>query len=240
MTLDVADHFAVPGSWAFTAQVADAFDDHVEASVPHYGVVQALVAEAADWLAPAGAVIADLGCATGTTAAAIAARHPDRGYTFELYDASADMLDQAAVKLAEQPGVAVHLHRGRLEAGLHHGHASLTVCLFTLQFLDPLDRASLLTRARGASRDEGAILVAEKLRLPDSRWHEIAGAVSHDYKHARGVADQAIRAKERALRGVLNPLTDHANRRLLDGAGWRSVEVLFRWHSWALYGALAS
>jgi tRNA (cmo5U34)-methyltransferase len=239
---DVAERFTVPGSWQFTPEVAGAFDEHVEASVPFYQPLQRLVAELTDWLAPAGAVIADLGCATGTTAELIAARHPDRAYSFHLYDASEAMLDAARKKLAAAEGLGaadVYTWPGRLEDGLQHGQASLTLALFTLQFLDPLDRAAVLQMARGCSRDEGALVVAEKLRLPDSRWHEIAGAVSHDWKSEHGITDAQIRAKERALRGVLLPLTDHANRRLLEAAGWTAVEVLFRWHSWAVYGALA-
>jgi tRNA (cmo5U34)-methyltransferase len=239
---DVAERFPVPGSWQFTPEVAGVFDEHVEASVPFYQPLQRLVAELADWLAPAGATIADLGCATGTTAQLLQQRHPERGYSFHLYDAAAAMLEEAAAKLAAAGAGAdrVKTHHGRLEDGLDHGHASLTLALFTLQFLDPLDRQAVLQMARGCSREEGALVVAEKLRLPDSRWHEIAGAVSHDWKAAHGIADQAIRAKERALRGVLLPATDQANRRLIEAAGWAAVEVLFRWHSWTLYGALAT
>jgi tRNA (cmo5U34)-methyltransferase len=236
---DIAERFGVPGSWQFTPDVAGVFDEHVEASVPFYGAVQELVAELADWLAPAGATIADLGCATGTTCQLLQQRHPERGYSFHLYDASAAMLAEAQAKLEPASG-QVKAHQGRLEDGLDHGHASLTLALFTLQFLDPLDRLAVLQMARGCSRPEGALVVAEKLRLPDSRWHEIAGAVSHDWKQARGITDGAIRAKERALRGVLLPATDQANRHAIGAAGWAAVEVLFRWHSWTVYGALAT
>lgn len=240
MPADVAERFQVPGSWEFTPEVAAVFDSHVEASVPHYPEIQRLVAEAADWLAPAGATVVDLGAATGTTADLIAARHPERGYQFHLYDRSEAMLNQAKAKLAGYPNADVHLHCGALEAGLEHGYATLTLALFTLQFLDPADRQALLQKARAASREQGALLAAEKLRLRDSRWQTIASAVSADWKAERGIGPDAIHAKERALRGVLVPQTDLENRRMLEGAGWHEVEVLFRWHSWAVYGAFAS
>jgi tRNA (cmo5U34)-methyltransferase len=239
---DVAERFAVPGSWQFSPEVAAVFDEHVEASVPFYQPIQELAAEVADWAAPAGATIADLGAATGTTCERIQRRHPDRGYTFHLYDAAEEMLDRARGKLVGAKVLPTQIlsYQQRLEAGLRHSFASLTLALFTLQFLDPTDRHAVLQMARGCARDEGALLVAEKLRLPDSRWHEIAAAVSHDWKAARGIGHEAIRAKERALRGVLVPLTDDQNRRMITAAGWAGVEVLFRWHSWAVYGAFAS
>ena len=236
---DIAERFAVPGSWQFTPEVVDAFDTHVEQSVPFYAEIQALAAEVCDWLAPAGSTIADLGCATGTTVERITRRHPERGYCLHLYDASDEMLDQAAKKLAGA-GAEVVCHLGRLEDGLDHQQASLTLALVTLQFLDPRDRIAVLDRARQCSRQGGALLVAEKLALVDARWHEIAGAVSHDRKSARGITDQAIRAKERALRGVLIPAADADYRAWLAATGWQSAETLFRWHSWVVYGAFAS
>jgi len=76
---DIAETFGV-GAWQFTPEVADVFDDHVRASVPHYDVIQDLVAECADWLVPAGGLVADLGAATGVTARRIAARSPPAGH----------------------------------------------------------------------------------------------------------------------------------------------------------------
>ena len=51
---------------------------------------------------------------------------------------------------------------------------------------------------------------------------------------------EAIRAKSRALRGVLRPMGAIQLEELIGQAGWHSVEVLFRWHNWALVGAFAS
>jgi tRNA (cmo5U34)-methyltransferase len=241
---DVAESFG-PGAWAFTPEVADVFPEHVRASVPMYDAMQAIVAEAADWLVPTGGHVADLGAATGITCAAIAARHPERRICFDLYDESEAMLKHAETTLRALPDLAGHrsvTHVGRVETGpYHHSPADLTLALFVLQFLpDPADRERTLRLAHEHAAPGGALIVAEKIRPHDSRWAEIAADVSHDWKAEHGVADAAIRAKARALRGVLVPSTGEQLAAIIRRAGWVAPEVLFRWHQWQLVGAFAS
>lgn len=238
---DVASQFAA-GSWAFTPEVAEVFDDHVRASVPFYDAIQSLVAETTDWLVPAGGLVADLGAATGTTVDTIIGRHPGRNIRADLYDDQPAMLAQATARLGA--GVAagrVRVHNRRVETGpLEHVDAALTLALFTLQFMPLPDRIDALTLARKASADTGALIVAEKVRPGDVRWAEIATDVSHDWKAGRGITADAIRDKARALRGVLVPHPVWTLHRAILTAGWYAPEVLFRWHQWVVIGAFAT
>ncbi|WP_106239707.1 hypothetical protein [Nonomuraea fuscirosea] len=242
---DVAERFDT-GGWQFTPEVVEVFDDHVRASVPHYDVIQDLVAETTDWLVPAGGLVADLGASTGASARRILERHPDRGVRFVLYDEQPAMLDQAAVelrKLASKVGGVYDamLSATRIQDGpLAHEDADLTLALFTLQFLPRKERVKALRLARQRSAESGALIVAEKIRAIDSRWAEIGQDVAHDYKAAHGISDSAIRAKAKALRGVLRPYPQQATADAMVAAGWHAPEVLFRWHSWAVIGAFAS
>jgi tRNA (cmo5U34)-methyltransferase len=238
--LDVAEQFGT-GAWQFTPEVAAVFPEHVRASVPFYDVIQALIAELSDWLVPAGGLVADLGAATGTTAALIAERHPARSIRFALYDESAAMLDRARIAAAQMTGNhRVETHLTRIQAPLKHDQADLTLALFTLQFLPRLDRLSVLRMARSCAAETGALIIADKTRPHDARWSEIANDVSHDWKAEHGISDTAIRAKARALRGVLVPYPLDDMLRMITVCGWRSPEVLFRWHSWVVIGAFAS
>ena len=243
-TGDVAERFG-PGGWQFTADVADVFGEHVRASVPHYDLMQAIVAEASDWLVPAGGHVADLGASTGVTCCAIAARHPERGISFDLYDESEAMLKHAEAAMRLVPDLGGHrcvTHIVRIETGpLTHVGADLTLALFVLQFLpSAADRIRALTLARERAARGGALIVAEKIRPLDVRWAEIAADVSHDWKAGHGVSDAAIRAKARALRGVLVPTTAAQLAAIIRSAGWAAPETLFRWHQWQLVGAYAT
>ena len=191
---------------------------------------------------PPAAYVADLGCSTGNTALAILDRHKDRLPSFACYDEAPAMLSRATAAINAMSGGRATGHITRLQDGeFRHDNADMTLLLFVLQFLPyPADRLKVLTAARARAAPGGALIVAEKLRLTDSRWAEIAADVSHDYKAAAGVTDTAIRAKARALRGVLCPYTADATFTLIREAGWASPEILFRWHQWAVIGAFAS
>lgn len=235
---DIAETFDT-GGWEFTPEVVTVFDDHVRASVPHYDVIQNLVIAASDWLLPDQGTVIDLGASTGTTVAAILNRHPARRISADLYDESPEMLQQARMKIGENPRVKYHPQR--IEAGeFNHVRADLTLALFTLQFLPYADRCRTLRNAYAKASKSGALLVAEKLRSTDSRWAEIGNDLSHDWKAENGISDAAIRAKARALRGVLRPYSQTALTAAITGAGWVDVEVIFRWHNWCLIGAFAS
>lgn len=234
MTADIAESFT-PGTWQFTPEVVNDFDNHVRQSVPHYDLIQGAVAELADWLVPVSGLVADLGVSTAETPRRIRDRHPGRGLRFVGYDTSPDMLQAAALKV---PGIVTH--QGDLRDGLTHTNADLTVSLFTLQFLPPEDRAHVLRLARAASKPDGALLIAEKVRVPDSRWFEIGTELSWDYKAKAGIPSDAIRAKAAALRGVLRPTTADWTLRVIAEAGWVGGVCLFRWYQWCLFGAFAS
>lgn len=237
--LDVAASFQT-GGWKFTRDVVQVFDGHVRASVPFYDDITAMVAELADWTVPAGGLVADLGCSTGNTSAAILARHPDRDIRVVLYDEAMAMVNEAQARLSEIAPGRVDYHIGRLQDGLAHAGADLTLLLFVLQFIPyPDQRAAVLAHAHAAAAPTGALVVAEKTRPRDARWAEIAADVSHDVKARAGISGEQIRAKAAALRGVLNPYPADATIGLIREAGWHQPEVLFRWHSWTLIGAWA-
>lgn len=240
-TADIAERFET-GSWAFTREVVDVFDQHVRASVPFYDAIQDLAAQVSDWLVPSGGLVADLGASTGTTVRRVMHRHPQRNIRAALYDMERPMLDKAAELMAGEPhaGERVQYFDHDVTQPLKHSDADLTLSFFTLQFMPLRDRVAALRNARLCATETGALLVAEKVRPVDSRWAEVANDLSHDWKADHGIEASAIRAKALALRGVLMPYPESTLRMAIESAGWKSTEVLFRWHSWVVMGAFAT
>lgn len=237
-TGDIAETFGT-GAWEFTDEVVYVFPEHVRASVPHYEAMQQMVAEVADWALPPGGVFADIGASTGETLKALLTRHPSRPFTAHLYDEQHTMLDRAKAELNPVAGGRIFYYTQRAQESYQHKDADLTTIMFLLQFLPLADRARVLALAREHASDTGMLIVAEKIRLTDSRWAEIANDRSHDWKADHGVTDAAIRAKARALRGVLIPHSEAALRTAITDAGWSAPEILFAWHNWLVMGAYA-
>jgi tRNA (cmo5U34)-methyltransferase len=234
---DIADNFGA-GSWEFTPEVTEVFDDHVKASVPFYNDIQQMVCEMADWLLPDGGSYADLGASTCTTLAAICQRHPTRRFHAELYDESESMLQKGKGKLAGA-NVLSNFHQQRVQQPLKHRTADLTVAMFLMQFLPYRDRVGVLQQAHTASDPAGALVIGEKIRPASPLVAEIGNDVSHDYKASQGIPDTAIRSKARALRGVLMPTSLDQLLADIEKAGWRNTDVVFRWYQWVVVLAFA-
>ena len=242
MSDDVSSNFD-SGAWEFTPEVVEVFDQHVADHVPYYDVFQNIVTHLSDWLAPDWSMVVDLGASTGTTSKQISDRHPERHLTFRLYDAEQPMLDAARAKHEAQPSTHTfeYFERDLAAESLNDDDASvdLVLALFTLQFISPTDRATVLREARRVARPGGALIVAEKVVQPSALWQEIANEETWDYKAERGVDAETIRSKARALRGVLRPLPPGAVEQLMSDAGWSSIVPIWRWHCWGLWAAEA-
>lgn len=228
------------GEWKFTPEVAAEFDKHVAQSVPHYDEQQKMIAELSDWLAPDGAVIADLGASTATTVAAIADRHPSRTFHAHLYDVESHMLAAARDKLADYENVRAKYHANTITAPLAHSGADLTIASLTLQFLADDKRLDALRYARHASRRGAGIIIVEKVYQDNPYWQDIATDLTQERKTANGLSAQEVRDKQAAIRGVLRP---HSTRGLIDEmkeTGWGQIDEVFRWHNWTMFAARAA
>lgn len=233
---DVSHDFE-SGGWQFTPEVAAVFDQHVAANVPNYHLIQDMVAHLSDWLAPSGALVVDVGASTGTTVKAISDRHPNRLLNFLLYDVEDAMLERARLKLADLPvSHDVNFRSEDLTQEISHGDADLTLALFFLQFLPPHTRGPVLKGLAQSARPEtGYLVVAEKVEQETAFWQEIANEATWDYKASQGIDPDTIRAKARALRGVLTPLPSRELVKLIADNGWHQPVPIYRWHSWGIW-----
>lgn len=225
------------GGWTFNEQVVDQFDTHVSSSVRGYRDIQEITARAADWLAPDNSVIADIGCSTATTFDEIQKRHPGRRYSFHGYDTSEHMLASANRKIAGNvnTGSSINLHQHDITNGALHDQADLTIGIFALQFLRPHTRIKVLEELLGASRNGGALLIAEKVIPRDSRWALIDAEASWEDKRVAGLPGEEIVAKAEALRGVLIPQLEDVVVSEALAAGWVSPHIIWAQWNWRLF-----
>lgn len=215
----------------FNKQTAAVFDDMVSRSVPLYGEIQRMSAEiAADFAVP-GTNLYDLGCATGTTLLALDPTI-DPGVRFVGVDNSADMLEKARAKM-QQAGIkrAYDLVNADLHKGQIVENASVVNLILTLQFVRPLYRDRMVADIVRGMNDRGCLILVEKLTSADTLFNRLFIKYYYEMKRRNGYSEVEIAQKREALENVLIPYRLEENVEMLKGAGFKSVEVFFRWYN---------
>jgi tRNA (cmo5U34)-methyltransferase len=228
-----ADPLARPTDFAFDATTVQVFDNMVSRSVPFYGEIQRMTAELSAEFAAPGSTLYDLGCSTGTTMHALES-YVDPSVRFVGYDNSPEMVARAKEKLADTPTTRV---REVQLADVHEpfviADASVTVMLFTLQFVRPLHRERVIRTIAEGTRKQGALILAEKVIEGVTLFNRLFIEKYYDMKRRHGYSELEIARKREALENVLIPYRVEENRDLLLRCGFTRVQEFFRWYNFA-------
>lgn len=215
----------------FDSRTAGVFDDMVGRSVPFYDEIQRMTTElAADFAVP-GTNLYDLGCATGTTLAALEAV-VDPGVRFVGIDNSAQMLEKARNKLEALPSRRERaLVVGDLHDELNIENASVVILTLTLQFVRPLHRERVIQSIADGTNQQGALILVEKLTENDTLFNRLFIKYYYDMKRRHGYSDLEISQKREALENVLIPYHLEENEALVRRCGFTKFQVWFRWYN---------
>lgn len=217
--------------WSFEdRELAGIFGHYVRKHVPFYDEIHRMVSEISDWFVRDGSTVYDLGTSTGECVLRISERHPTKKLRFVAVDSSREMMGKAKVRLSKVPNVEFVL--ADLNQSFHFEETDLVTAVLLLQFLNPSSRPRLLREAYRGLREGGALLIAEKVIARTNRFESMWTELHHDMKLRSGVDEYEITAKAAGLRGVLVPHSLGANMRLLRQAGFRDVDVFFKWYNW--------
>jgi len=230
-----------PSDFTFDAKVSAVFDDMVSRSVPYYSDVQRMLADLSFAFIPEhDGVVCDLGCATGTTIDLLAS-HPKRpeSLRFVGFDNSPDMLKKAETKLRSlRDAGLVDLRIADLNESFDIPACNVALLNWTLQFVRPLHRESLLRQVHDSLEPSGALLIAEKVLVSDSYLNRAYIDFYYEYKRRAGYTDVEIQRKREALENVLIPYRVEENVAMLKRCGFRTVDVFFRWFNFAGFVAI--
>lgn len=222
------------GDFTFDAKVASVFDDMVSRSVPYYHEMQRMIVELAQEFATDGSRIYDIGCSTGTTMQLLDAHLPDKNVTFVGIDNAKEMLKQAKNKFEEAQPPLHHPYQFKCQdvhKNLSINNASVVTLILTLQFVRPLYREKIIRRIYEGLNHNGCLLMIEKITSGDTLFNRLFIERYYDYKRRNGYTETEIAKKREALENVLIPYRLEENNTLLRMAGFRHVEVFFRWYN---------
>lgn len=217
--------------FAFGRKVAAVFDDMVDRSVPFYGEMQRMIAEMSTDFAVDGTNIYDLGCSTGTTLLNLDAA-VDKEVRLVGVDNSEEMLNKCREKLTAR-GLR-HKHElvcADLNQDVHIENASMVLLVLTLQFVRPLYRDTLIKSIHQGLNENGCVILVEKVLGEDSVFNRLFIDYYYDLKKRHGYSELEISQKREALENVLVPYKLMENREMLLRAGFRYVDVFFKWYN---------
>lgn len=221
----------------FDAEVAAVFDDMLLRSVPYYKESQSLTRRFALNALCEGGVVYDLGCSTASLLLEIE-RAVDKNIDIRLIgiDNSAAMIEHARKKI-EAYGSEIELFEGDI-LQFPYKKAQVIISNYTLQFIRPLVRDTLVRTICEALNEGGVFIFSEKVVSEDPKLNKELIDCYYDFKKVQGYSEYEIVQKREALENVLIPYTMNENIQMAKNNGFKTCEVLFRWANFATFIAI--
>lgn len=216
------------GNFAFDEQVVEVFPDMIQRSVPGYSNIISAIGMLAERFVKPNSHVYDLGCSLGAATLAIRRNVQQEGCKIISIDNSKAMVERCKSHInAYRSDTPVEV----IEADIREvniENASMVVLNFTLQFLSPEDRQSLLEKIYAGLRPGGILILSEKYVFDDAKSNELLVDLHHDFKRANGYSELEISQKRSAIENVLVPDSIPLHKERLLTIGFSSVELWFQ------------
>ncbi|PWI33938.1 carboxy-S-adenosyl-L-methionine synthase CmoA [Vibrio albus] len=216
------------GNFTFDERVAEVFPDMLQRSIPGYSNIISAIGMLAERYVKPHSNIYDLGCSLG--AATLSARRniKQEGCHIVAVDNSPAMVERCKLHVnAYRSDTPVEV----LEADIRDveiDNASMVILNFTLQFLSPDDRYTLLKKIYAGLKPGGILVLSEKYTFEDDTMNELLIDLHHAFKRANGYSELEVSQKRSAIENVLIPDSISQHKKRLTDIGFSSAEVWFQ------------
>lgn len=219
---------AATSGWHFGGQTPEVFSSHIRRSVPNYDEGHRLIASLSDFFVKPDSICYELGCSLGELTLKLAAHHSKKNQTQWIgIDNEPAMIAKALALLADTPEPNVRfLCQDALSVPLEK--SDFIVAYYTVQFIHPRVRQTLISQIYEALNWGGAFVLFEKVRGPDARFQDIFATLYTDFKLENGFSPDEIVGKAQSLKGVLEPFSTQGNLDLLARAGFKDVTTVMK------------
>ena len=215
----------------FDEEVAGVFDDMLLRSVPFYKENLNLQLDILKNFLKENDKIIDLGSSTGTFLIELSKKIKNLNLTG--IDSSDAMIKKSKEKAKAFNSNAKFIKADFLDYDLSNSKA--ITANYTIQFIRPLRREKLIQKIYNSLENEGIFLMSEKLITQNKKLNKIMIDIYYQYKKQKGYSEYEIASKREALENVLIPYTMEENTEMLKNAGFRDIDVIFRWNNFATF-----
>ncbi|CCN48197.1 tRNA (cmo5U34)-methyltransferase [Vibrio nigripulchritudo MADA3029] len=216
------------GDFTFDANVAEVFPDMIQRSVPGYSNIISAIGMLAERFVEPQSNIYDLGCSLGAATLSMRRHISKEGCKIIAVDNSEAMVERCKLHVnAYRSDTPVEV----IEADIRDidiENASVVVLNFTLQFLSPEDRQSLLEKIYRGLRKGGILILSEKYVFENETANELLIDLHHDFKRANGYSELEISQKRSAIENVMRPDSIQMHKDRFESIGFSSNEVWFQ------------
>ncbi len=218
----------------FDESVATVFDDMLSRSVPFYDEVQKLIVSFVLKNQKDGKKVLDLGSSTAKFLIDLHS-HMDTKMHLKGLDNSEAMLKQARAK-CKAYGADIELILADLIT-YNFEEQDFITSNYTLQFIRPIQRASLVKKIYNSLKNDGYFIFSEKVVFEEKKIDKTMIDIYYDFKKAQGYSAYEISNKREALENVLVPYTIEENIKLCLDAGFENVITVFQWANFVTFVA---
>jgi len=215
----------------FDEEVANVFDDMLNRSVPFYKENLNLQINILKKFLKENDKVIDLGSSTGTFLIELSKKI--KNLNLLGIDNSPAMVQKAKLKAKAFGSNAKFIEADFLEYDLSNSKA--IIANYTIQFVRPLKREKLIQKIYNSLQNDGIFLMSEKLITENKKLNKVMIDLYYDFKKEMGYSQYEIAQKREALENVLIPYTMNENLQMLQNAGFKDVEIIFRWNNFATF-----
>ena len=237
-----------PGDkWEFDESVAECFDNMLERSIPQYDVMRKCCVDLTyDMITSSKKQtfnILDIGCSNGIMLEMLLNKFKENNNNNGRYvgiDISEPMLKKAKFKFLDDIiNNTVSIYNCDLRDSYPDGIYDVVTSVLSIQFTPIEYRQHIIQNIYNSlSRSNGCFIMVEKVLGNTDRLNKLFVQNYYSMKRLNGYSQEQIDRKRLSLEGVLVPVTNDWNIQLLKQAGFREVDVFWRWMNFVGYIAI--
>ena len=213
------------GGWKFNDdEVVNAFQEHIQASIPSYIEAHNVITKVSDCFLADGDKCIEIGCSLGELITKLAKRHSEKKVVFKAFDSSVYMINKAISNNNDS-----RINFEIMNALEYDYDSNFVVSAFTIQFIQPKVRQNLINKIYNEMEWGGGFCFFEKVRGSDARFQDILTSMHWEWKMENGLSDQEIISKWRSLKRVMEPFSENGNLKMLKRAGFEDIETIWKW-----------
>lgn len=224
--------------FTFDKSVVEVFPDMIQRSIPGYATIISAIGKLTERFHTEDSNLYDLGCSLGAATLSMRKAVSKPNCNIIGIDNSQAMVDKCRMHIkAYKSDVPVTIHLADLLDFDYH-NASVIVMNFTLQFISPEQRQSLIEKLYGALKPGGVLIISEKLKWPESEINDVINDLHLDFKRANGYSELEISQKRSAIENVMKIDTEQTHLERFNQAGFRQSSIWYQCFNFASFLAI--